>query len=326
MAGKPEGVAPSPNIYQRILAITQELGAIEKTGQADPRMGGYEFIEHAQIMGRLRTLLVKHGVTIIPSMRVAGREAVPREGGKVAHRVTGDLTLTVINADRPDDRFTIEWPGEALDNQDKATQKAGTSAEKYALMKLFKISDREDPDGALVGDEEGTPSERVPMGNPRGEPRAALRGASADGIPGAAAEALAATRAAQRARAAERRAREQAGPEPSGIPIETGSDGVPPSAETAAPSRTALTEAQQMGALAVLDRLAVDLPKGKGETWWPAKVHQRVKHHRDGGDADPYGAVGRELVAAHERVCGEGCAHVAAAREAMAKVLASTAA
>jgi hypothetical protein len=296
VAGKSEGAGSSPNIHQRILAITQELGAIEKTGQADPRMGGYEFIEHAQIMGRLRTLLVRHGVTIVPSMHVTGRETVSREGGRAAHRVTGDLTLTVINADRPEDRFTIEWPGEALDTQDKATQKAGTSAEKYALMKLFKISDREDPDGALVGDED--------------EPRAAR--AVADGVPGAAAAALAATRAAQKARAAERRA-----PEPAGA------ESAP---EPAAPNRAPLTEAQQMGALAVLDRLAVDLPRGRGETWWPAKVHQRVKHHRDEGDADPYGAVGRELVAAHEKVCGDGCAHVAAAREAMAKVRASTAA
>jgi hypothetical protein len=155
-----------PNLHQRILAIAQELGAIEKTGQADPRMGGYGFIEHAEIMGRLRTLLARHGVTIVPSMHVTGRETVSREGGRVAHRVTVDLTLTVINADRPEDRFTIEWPGEALDTQDKATQKAGTSAEKYALMKLFKISDREDPDGALVGDEPAEAIEPAPRPAP----------------------------------------------------------------------------------------------------------------------------------------------------------------
>jgi hypothetical protein len=154
------GETPSPlNVHQRVLKITQELGSIKKTGAAPAIMGGYAYIEHGEVMARLRTLLVEHGVSIVPTMTIVSNEEVPRLNGKNAFRVVVILKMIVVNADDPQDCYAIEWPGEGLDQNDKAIQKAGTSAEKYALMKLFKISDREDPDGTAI-DEDAPPGSR----------------------------------------------------------------------------------------------------------------------------------------------------------------------
>jgi hypothetical protein len=159
---------PKLNLHQRILKITDGLGGISKTGTAPQIMGGYQFIEHAVIMAKLRTLLVEYGVVILPVLTLISHEdiTVGREA-RPAHRVMIKLELALINAENPEEEYHIDWVGEGVDTGDKATQKAATSAEKYALMKLFKVSDREDPDAAKLEEDEGSrTSTRMPPRKP----------------------------------------------------------------------------------------------------------------------------------------------------------------
>lgn len=138
-----------PNLYQRLLAITDEVGKIDKTGKNQQQ--GYAFIEHARVVAEIRAAMVKHGVMIMPEIitRRIDRFDVVRGSGKAGVDVHVNIKsrYTVINADDPMERFTCEWDGgEALDSSDKATNKAGTASHKYFLMKLFNISDQDDPD------------------------------------------------------------------------------------------------------------------------------------------------------------------------------------
>lgn len=137
------------NLYQRLLDITEEVGKIDKTGRNTQQ--GYAFIEQAQVVAEVRTAMVKHGVMIMPEItdRKIDRFDVTRSSGKagVDIHATVKSRYTVINADNPDERFTCAWDGgEAIDSSDKATNKAGTASHKYFLMKLFNISDKDDPD------------------------------------------------------------------------------------------------------------------------------------------------------------------------------------
>lgn len=70
--------------------------------------------------------------------------------------------FTVVNADKPDDRFVVKWQGEAADYGDKATNKAATAAVKYYLMRQFNISSKgdEDPDSQTpeVGQKQQKPA------------------------------------------------------------------------------------------------------------------------------------------------------------------------
>ena len=141
------------NLYEKIIAITDSLGVIQKDSQAPQAMGGFKFLSHAMVLAHLRTELVKHKVLIIP----AGNELVKSETYHYKNAKGEDkqtihtlirFVFEVIDAEEPGTSFKAAWYGEGHDNSDKGVQKAGTSAEKYFLMKLFKIGDKDDPDGA----------------------------------------------------------------------------------------------------------------------------------------------------------------------------------
>lgn len=138
------------NLYQKLLKITEAVGTIEKTGRNSKQ--NYSFIEQAQIVAELRPQLAKWGVMIMPETvsRSIERYDVTRSGGYKGVDIHANVVsrFTVINADKPDERFVCDWDGgEAIDSGDKATNKATTASQKYFLMKLFNISDKEDADG-----------------------------------------------------------------------------------------------------------------------------------------------------------------------------------
>lgn len=143
------------NLYQKLAAISGGLGAIEKDGNYDggQRGGSYKFISHSQLMGHLRNELARHNVVIVAEVRESRtelREKHTEYNGQsrvsVERRVVVTMQFTVTDGDSPESSFTARWFGEGIDNGDKATQKAATSGEKYFLMKLFKVSDKDDPD------------------------------------------------------------------------------------------------------------------------------------------------------------------------------------
>jgi hypothetical protein len=136
------------NLYQKLAAISGDIGVIKKGGTN--REQGYSFIEYAAVAGELRTLFAKYGVVIVPYMVKAQkqtREEVTTQRGGKGYHVLVDFAFVVVNADKPDDKFTVTWTGEATDYGDKATNKAATGALKYYLMRQFNISEKgEDPD------------------------------------------------------------------------------------------------------------------------------------------------------------------------------------
>jgi len=141
------------NLYQKIAAISAGLGAIQKDGDFDGGGVKYKFISHAALMGHLRSELARHNIVIVPEIVEAvttEREKNTEWQGKakvsMERRVTTRMLFTVIDGDDPETRFTAQWAGEGIDSGDKATQKAATSGEKYLYMKLFKVSDKDDPD------------------------------------------------------------------------------------------------------------------------------------------------------------------------------------
>lgn len=150
-----EATQDTKNLYQRIIAIMDEVGAIEKTGRNTQQ--NYAFIEQAMVVASLRPLLVKHGVVIIPNATKTTTERFEtlkedKYGKKttVSVHVQVETKYRVINADNPEEFFESEWAGEALDYSDKATNKAHTASQKTYLMKLFNISDKEDPDKETI--------------------------------------------------------------------------------------------------------------------------------------------------------------------------------
>lgn len=134
------------NIYQKLAKITGEIGVIAKDGNNQQQK--YKYIEYETIAGKFRELFSKYGVVLIPSMVEQERSAITTSRGSSGLSTVCHFEFTVVNADKPDDRFMVKWQGEAADYGDKATNKAATAAVKYYLMRQFNISSKgdEDPD------------------------------------------------------------------------------------------------------------------------------------------------------------------------------------
>lgn len=133
------------NLYQKLLKITEEVGKIEKTGKNS--MQGYAFTEHSQVVAEVRVRLAEYGVMIVPETISRTVDQFVSAKGTTTFHANVVSRYTIINADKPEEKIVCEWDaGEALDTSDKATPKATTSSQKYFLMKLFNISDKDDPD------------------------------------------------------------------------------------------------------------------------------------------------------------------------------------
>lgn len=128
----------------KIAAISKDLGAIKKGGHNKEQH--YDFIEYAAVSGKIRELLDKHGVAIIPTVESYERDDVTSRSGATGYHYTLKMRFTVINADDQEDKIEATWMGESTDWGDKGINKAETSGTKYFYMRLFNISEKSDAD------------------------------------------------------------------------------------------------------------------------------------------------------------------------------------
>lgn len=129
------------NLWQKLAAISKEIGHIEKTGKN--QHFNYAFMEHAQLVASLRPIMDEYGVTV----DFEAMDATFVDTGK-SFRVTLHMKYYVTNADKPSEHFERLWVSEAMDQQDKGINKALTAAEKNVFAKLFHVSDRDLEDDA----------------------------------------------------------------------------------------------------------------------------------------------------------------------------------
>lgn len=136
-----------PNIHQRIIGIMSELHYISK---GDKTVNGqYRFVSHDQVVSKVQKMLVKYGVTTVPSVH-----EIVQDGNCTRIK----LNVTFVNADCPNDHFTVQFPGYGIDGGgfnkdgkaipvgDKGPGKAVSYAYKYALLKTFNLETGDDPD------------------------------------------------------------------------------------------------------------------------------------------------------------------------------------
>jgi hypothetical protein len=291
------------NLYQKISEITSSLGAIQKDSSAPAAMGGYRFISHGMVLAHLRTELTKHNVVIRPSgeellkTEVFEKRTTVMQNDKPVEKLSYNFhtiikyKFTVVDGDNPNDLFEDYWIGEGMDSGDKGVQKSGTSAEKYYLMKLFKVGDKDDPDASdATGN--GTVSTSAAI-----RPPAQTEVARPAGSPGAFSHrAVAETRAAQAASA--------------------------PAVQPEPPTFTLTSEVtpdQLKAQVEALVWLGEQLPPNMG--WFRGKIVPMVQlwdvRSKNGSITPEDAAAGsginwvfNQLAAAHHSNCGEGCEHL----------------
>lgn len=167
------------NIFQRMAAITAELQTVAKNLTVTTGNGkGYKAVSERDILDAVKPLEAKYGVYSYPcSRRVLESQTLESEAeysGKVTKKTTFftriETVYRFVNIDNPDDFIESITFAEGIDSQDKGSGKAMTYADKYALMKGYKISTGDDPD--QTGSEETHYTRKAPAPNstrPEGE-------------------------------------------------------------------------------------------------------------------------------------------------------------
>lgn len=143
------------NIHQRMLAITADLQTVAKKLNVETGRGkSYKAVSERDVIDAVKPLEVKHGVYSFPaSRRVLESQVLESESTynnntikKTTFYERIETVYRFVNVDAPCDYIETVTFAEGIDSQDKGSGKAMTYADKYALMKAYKMSTGDDPD------------------------------------------------------------------------------------------------------------------------------------------------------------------------------------
>ena len=134
------------SLATKLAAIGKEIGAVDKSGKNLQQK--YDYIEYAVVAGRIRELLDKYHVIIIPNVEHIQQDEVESKYNAKGYHYVLQMSFELINGDDPTDKELATWAGEAIDYGDKGINKAETAGTKYFLMRLFNISEKGDDNDA----------------------------------------------------------------------------------------------------------------------------------------------------------------------------------
>ena len=143
------------NIYEKMSAITAEIGVVEKNLNVKVNSNSsYKAVSERDVLDAVKPIEQKYRVYSYPANRkIVDRDVLTKEteyNGTITR--TNTLFMRVetvyrfVNIDKPDEFIETTVYGDGLDTGDKAAGKAMTYADKYALMKAYKLSTGDDPD------------------------------------------------------------------------------------------------------------------------------------------------------------------------------------
>lgn len=147
------------NIFEKMAAITAELQTVAKNLTVGTGNAQYKAVSERDILDVVKPIEEKHGVYSYPASReVLESNLLESEdtytdfkGNTTVKQKTTFMTriktvYRFVNIEKPDEFIETITFSEGIDSQDKGSGKAMTYADKYALMKAYKISTGEDPD------------------------------------------------------------------------------------------------------------------------------------------------------------------------------------
>jgi ERF superfamily len=144
------------NLTKAILAVSQEVTAIEKSMSVGTGSSSYKAVSDSLVRNTLRPEMIKQGLVILP-ISVEAKTRVDRWEEVDSYSKTGAMkskqsifteTITKYMLVHQDSGESIELAGygHGVDSQDKGAGKATTYALKNTLLDLFLITKGEDFD------------------------------------------------------------------------------------------------------------------------------------------------------------------------------------
>lgn len=154
------------NIYAKLSAISDELSTVAKNLEVGFGKSKYKAVGEADVLRAVKPLEAKYKVYSYPYSRSiieSGQiESVNSDG--VVKKQLFERIETVyrfVNTEDPKEFIDITTYGDGIDSQDKSVGKAMTYADKYALLKAYKIVTGDDPDQNASEELEGSTTKAV---------------------------------------------------------------------------------------------------------------------------------------------------------------------
>lgn len=134
------------NLYQKLSAIEQEAETVAKNFTVGTGKYSYKAVSEADVKRVLRPLEAKYGVKSFPVSSEEVANEIVMNGERANFYLRLKLIYRFVNIDNPSEYIDVPCYGDGLDAGDKATGKAQTYAQKYALMLMYHLVTGEDPD------------------------------------------------------------------------------------------------------------------------------------------------------------------------------------
>jgi len=155
------------NIYQRMSAITNELNVVAKNLNISVGKGSYKAVGEADVLAEVKPMEEKHGVYSYPCARSVIESGILENAdfnGNVKKQLWEriETIYRFVNIDNPSEFIEITTYGDGIDSGDKSVGKAMTYADKYALLKAYKIITGDDPDQEASGELKGANIKKTP--------------------------------------------------------------------------------------------------------------------------------------------------------------------
>ncbi len=139
------------NIYKKMLLATQQINTVAKNLKVDlSKTNSYKAVSEADVIEAVKPIESALGIYSYPLSRTPIIQEFVTKTTQYGDRQELFLRLETVyrfvNTDNPAEFIDITTYGDGVDSQDKAPGKAMTYADKYALLKAYKIQTGEDPD------------------------------------------------------------------------------------------------------------------------------------------------------------------------------------
>ena len=128
------------NIYQRILAVSAEVAYVKKDARVTAgSAGNYMGVSHDAVMSALRGAMIRHGIALSVTQTAEHITDGQTKSGAPKIRYAAWYTMTLINADDPEQTVAQSIHVHAEDGGDKAPGKSLSYAVKMLLLKTFML-------------------------------------------------------------------------------------------------------------------------------------------------------------------------------------------
>lgn len=141
------------NIHQKMLEATMKIERVKKNlkieagKNKDGSVRSYKAVSEGDVLNAVKPIEIELGILSYPVARnIVDSSILVNEYDKKSQFMRIETIYRFVNVENPSEFVDITTYGDGIDSGDKAPGKAMTYADKYALLKAYKIETGDDPD------------------------------------------------------------------------------------------------------------------------------------------------------------------------------------